>query len=529
MRVNCASCGANVDGSRRSSRDEDGLCAACRAMALQVETEPAPISLRDVDLVPAADLEWSDGPLSARSSGSAAADFSHRDLDALAAICPPQAAQSEPPRSTPPRRQDGRIDFEAIFGTDASRSSLPLTPRAPDVEGVPSRSREVASHAKPPPPPTRASIPDIAFDDSATRSASVEAEDEGRLASPPELIEDEEDRGPSSGLRDLRRMSAVPPPPDSRLDRDLIYLSGGLFDGSTALPAPTILPLDLTVPAPPPSARRRALAEAGSMAPTAVTRAPEERRSNAPPVVAPANAPRSATGKRGMLIAGLAAAALALIVVGKLGVIPRASATAPHLEPAVVGLEERATPTAEAKPEVSAAPSASTEPSATAATSTSAAPISNSASPVAATNPLATGKVDLGAPSAPAVIATTATSPTTTFAPPPNEPKPAVVAPSSTPEPEAPSAPEFDPDAAKRALAQGAANAHGCRGPDDPSGVARLTIIFAPSGRVTSARIAGPPFQGTPAGSCIAQRFQGLRIAKFAGSAVSITKEVTIE
>jgi hypothetical protein len=94
-------------------------------------------------------------------------------------------------------------------------------------------------------------------------------------------------------------------------------------------------------------------------------------------------------------------------------------------------------------------------------------------------------------------------------------------------EPPKPAA-EFDSEAARVALGAGAAAASGCRKAEDPSGTAQLTITFAPSGRVTSARIAGPPFQGTPTGSCIAGAFHSVRVPAFGGAAVTITKEVTI-
>ena len=55
-----------------------------------------------------------------------------------------------------------------------------------------------------------------------------------------------------------------------------------------------------------------------------------------------------------------------------------------------------------------------------------------------------------------------------------------------------------------------------------------MTVTFAASGRVTSARLSGPPFQGTPTGSCIANAFRGVHVPAFEGSPVTVNKEVTI-
>jgi hypothetical protein len=86
----------------------------------------------------------------------------------------------------------------------------------------------------------------------------------------------------------------------------------------------------------------------------------------------------------------------------------------------------------------------------------------------------------------------------------------------------------FDKTAAKAALAAGAAQAAGCRQPDDPEGGARVLVTFAPSGRVQSAQVVGSPFQGTRTGACIARAFKGLNVPAFDGEPVVVTKDVTI-
>lgn len=96
------------------------------------------------------------------------------------------------------------------------------------------------------------------------------------------------------------------------------------------------------------------------------------------------------------------------------------------------------------------------------------------------------------------------------------EPEPAVLAPFSTAE-------------ASAALRQVTAQASGCRGPDDPSGVAKVQVTFAPSGRVTTAVVSGPPYAGTTVGSCIASRFRKATVSPFLGEHVAVSKTVTIQ
>jgi hypothetical protein len=87
---------------------------------------------------------------------------------------------------------------------------------------------------------------------------------------------------------------------------------------------------------------------------------------------------------------------------------------------------------------------------------------------------------------------------------------------------------EFDRAAAKAALAAAAGAAAACKQPDDPSGGAKVTLVFMPSGRVTSAKITGGPYQGTPTGSCIARAFRGISVPPFSGDPVTISKDVSL-
>ncbi|MFZ5889936.1 MAG: hypothetical protein ACOY0T_02620 [Myxococcota bacterium] len=120
----------------------------------------------------------------------------------------------------------------------------------------------------------------------------------------------------------------------------------------------------------------------------------------------------------------------------------------------------------------------------------------------------------------------TATTPTTAAAaePPAKAPRAA-----ATPVEREPVGAGFDRAAAASALATQAAQASACRKPGDPSGTAAVTITFAPSGRVTSANISGPPFAGTATGGCIAAALRRTRIPAFDGNNVTVSKTVTIQ
>jgi hypothetical protein len=98
----------------------------------------------------------------------------------------------------------------------------------------------------------------------------------------------------------------------------------------------------------------------------------------------------------------------------------------------------------------------------------------------------------------------------------------------NAPPPAAPDT-EFDRTAARNALASAASQASSCRKEGDPSGTANLTITFAPSGRVTSAQIQGPPFSGTPTGGCIASTMRRASVPAFSGDYVTVSKTIVVQ
>ena len=103
--------------------------------------------------------------------------------------------------------------------------------------------------------------------------------------------------------------------------------------------------------------------------------------------------------------------------------------------------------------------------------------------------------------------------------------------PSATPKPTATPAAtggDFDKSAASAALGGAVGQATGCKQSGDPSGVARVQVTFAPSGRVTVANISGPPFAGTATGGCIARAFKTASVPPFSGDPVTVSKTVQI-
>jgi hypothetical protein len=56
-----------------------------------------------------------------------------------------------------------------------------------------------------------------------------------------------------------------------------------------------------------------------------------------------------------------------------------------------------------------------------------------------------------------------------------------------------------------------------------------VVVTFAPSGRVTSANISGPPFAGTPTGGCIAAALRKTRVPAFDGERITVSKTVVIQ
>jgi hypothetical protein len=87
----------------------------------------------------------------------------------------------------------------------------------------------------------------------------------------------------------------------------------------------------------------------------------------------------------------------------------------------------------------------------------------------------------------------------------------------------------FDTSAAVTALSVAALQSGSCRKAGDPTGMARVVVTFAPSGRVTSSTVSGAPFAGTTTGGCIAGQFRAARVPAFEGPMVTVARSVVVE
>jgi predicted Zn finger-like uncharacterized protein len=307
----------------------------------------------------------------------------------------------------------------------------------------------------------------------------------------------------------------------------------GVDDDATATPRPPVpKAASKTQPIAQVAAPRTSPARE-SLSPTAVEqRPPTSQRSDEPRsrknVVAPvtkSEPPAAPARQRSSLAAPLlvALAAAAGFLIWKRGAAPKAPEPAVHAE---LATPREAAPAAEPPALAPALPAV--EPAAVA--------VSTTAEP---TEDLTFETAKAAPPAAPRDKPSSATAPSTLAARPQSEAKPEPAAPVAKEEPKPeptparepaaePSGP-FDRSAAAVALTSSAAQASACRKEGDPSGVASVVVTFAPSGRVTSANISGPPFAGTPTGGCIAAALRKARVPAFEGDRVTVSKTVVIQ
>jgi len=319
----------------------------------------------------------------------------------------------------------------------------------------------------------------------------------------------------SSGHEDLRMLLAST---EGRLARrpsaDLSTLRGGLFGEAPQRPA--ALPLDLSQLLESEAAPPRAAISPSLPAPPS-PRAPAPRppaRSTAPgPVVSERRPVVHAAVRR----SGIASWAVAVASVSAVAIVVllRFGATTPPDPVAKEGATSLPVATPPALPAGALPPSAAAPPAVP--------------SEVPATTPSV--GVRGPAPRAPVTMGETPKPPAQPVEParvpierPPAETKPPVEA-----RPAPAEGAEFDRGAARAALATAASAAAGCKqGADEPAGAGRVTVTFAPSGRVIAARVVGSPFQGTRTGGCIAATFRSASVPPFAGDPVVVTKDVVV-
>ncbi|MEO5727217.1 MAG: hypothetical protein ABI134_06550 [Byssovorax sp.] len=335
-------------------------------------------------------------------------------------------------------------------------------------------------------------------------------------------LQDDDENNPDSGLLDIRRLAARESEKKkkkkdaARASEDIFNLTGGLFAGSASAPlvAPDLNALIAPVvsessrPSAPSRARTSAVpGERISGAPVAAVQA--RQRTLAAPVASPLRAR-----------AGWAAA---IVIVGVVLVLVFLGMSSSSTTVTTVTTAETATPVvavetakpAPAPPIATTPPAASPEPPV--AARDPGAPAKLEKDPVAATPATSTPRATaapspVGAGAAPVAAAPVVAAPV--VAPPPPPPPPVAA--------------EFNKSAAISALAAAAGRAAGCKQADGPSGGATVSITFAPSGRVTSSKVTGPPFQGTAVGGCIASAFRSASVPPFEGSPVSVTKTVSV-
>jgi len=86
----------------------------------------------------------------------------------------------------------------------------------------------------------------------------------------------------------------------------------------------------------------------------------------------------------------------------------------------------------------------------------------------------------------------------------------------------------FSKASAISALGAAASSAGSCKKPGGPTGPGKATVTFAPSGRVTTATIAGGSYAGTGVGGCVASVFRRAHVPPFSGSSVTVSKSFQI-
>ena len=461
-----------------------------------------------------------------RSQHAPAAWSGSSSAEALAAPVPPaergSSMASVPDPELPPATRRSHADA-APQVLDSSAADLQMmgalcpTPGPPAVKVVFARassSAEARARSK-----TAGPDPSI-WDVGTTRPTSG-----GRGAAAP--VADNEspvelDAPVDSSLRDLRqiaqaRAASIPQARAShgrRASDDVLHLSGGLFGSAASIAAF----------APP------ALTAAPAAEPEWRAASPLASSSTSAPVISKPARSRAASGSRRRALAGwiltamVAAAAAGGAIYFAFG--GREPKPAP-IEPRAVAAEPRSAPPPTGAPAALGAgpsdrePSLDDEPSppGTAAPAPTQAAAEPSAPPqVDPGRRVEPGRTGAAQPATPAPVA----RPTAAAVTPPT---PAPAPPPAAPAPPAGGA-EFNKAAASAALNAAAGVASACKG--DGAGGGKVAVTFAPSGRVTSARIESGPFVGTPTGGCIATAFRSARVPPFDGGPITVRKQVNI-
>jgi hypothetical protein len=86
----------------------------------------------------------------------------------------------------------------------------------------------------------------------------------------------------------------------------------------------------------------------------------------------------------------------------------------------------------------------------------------------------------------------------------------------------------FNRIAALKVMGKAAEKAIRCRGRGAPAGVARLTVTFEPSGKMSAARIFQAPYAGTPTATCIVAKIGRPEVPPFKGPPETIRVSVEL-
>jgi hypothetical protein len=427
------------------------------------------------------------------------------------------------PSSRPPPKPEGPVHMPAIPGSRAMKPPAPAG--QPSADGTASESQDKAR--------TRPDLPKPRLRNPPAEPAPVTPRDESE---PP----------PSSGspaLRSLTQKAGRGGLASPRADEPLFGMQSadpGLMSWSDVdasrltAPAADDVPAQVeaaTPAAPPERRRRRVKAPVGATPPEeapAEDFAPASPRASAPPLEAADTVGQPARTRSPLLwvllLAGLMFGVAWLLLRSPWAARARTEDGQP---PAAV---VAAKPADHAAPEQSALP---TEPSATPTDSTdlrdagSAAPVAETAEP--AEVPQKRARPAAAAPERSAAESVTPGAPAKR---PAGEPIARAAEPAEPPSVE-PSRPAvtapFDKTAAVTVLNSLAGQASACRQGSDPSGIATVVLTFAPSGRVTSATVNGPPFAGTSTGGCVARTLRRAQVPAFSGDHVTVSKSVLVQ
>jgi len=487
----------------------------------------------------------------------------------------PQRPHPAPPR---PKHKDGSATGTPLPKPTATGTPLPK----PSATGTPLPKPNATGTPLPKLPIPRGNAGSTPLPTGALLSIWDAAEKSAAPRKPPppvqdlELITDFEEAPPSSSdaptLTELRHEASPPKKPKNikkAPDDFLINLSAGTggivgapsidVSGLASPPAPPVESLlevkateivgepsrkrtaplfDMSAVLPAANAQVKSLGSSPSATdvdvpidddvPVTPSQAARERKHVVAPVETTADAPKSKRGSGAVWFLLVAAAAGVVAVVGLRG---RANPTRQTAEPAA----SQSTPIAPTPVETTPAPETPTN-AATEIASAPAPAVSSSATNSAKSSsgvpttvaPGASSKSQEAGKAASAEPAAAKPAASVTEEKPAAAEKPAAPAPKPAPEPAEPGT-EFDRAAAIAALKAAAAEASTCRKDGDPSGTATLTITFAPSGRVTSANIQGPPFAGTPTGGCIANAMRHAHVPAFSGDRVTVNKTIVVQ